>query len=71
MELNEVYKCNVCGNIVELVHVGEGKLVCCGQPMELLTEKTEEAGLEEKQGEEIARQGPHVGRSGARNNRRH
>ena len=30
----EVYKCNVCGNIVELLYVGGGQLVCCGQPME-------------------------------------
>ena len=34
-ELNEVYKCNICGNIVEMVHEGKGELVCCGQPMEL------------------------------------
>ncbi len=26
----EVYKCNVCGNIVEVLHGGEGELVCCG-----------------------------------------
>jgi len=38
----EVYKCNVCGNIVEVLHPGVGKLVCCGQPMELLEEKTED-----------------------------
>jgi len=46
MELNQIYKCNVCGNIVELIHVGGGELVCCGQPMELLKEKTEDAGNE-------------------------
>ncbi len=39
-EKNEVYKCNVCGNIVEVLHVGGGELVCCGQPMELIAEKT-------------------------------
>ncbi|MFA5303806.1 MAG: desulfoferrodoxin [Candidatus Nanoarchaeia archaeon] len=39
-KLNEVYKCNVCGNIVEMVHASTGTLVCCGQPMELLKEKT-------------------------------
>lgn len=33
--LNEIYKCKLCGNIVEVVHAGEGELVCCGQPMEL------------------------------------
>jgi len=46
IELNQVYKCNVCGNIVEVLHAGGGQLVCCGQPMELLKEKTEDAGLE-------------------------
>ena len=45
-ELKQVYKCNVCGNIVELVHAGVGQLVCCGQPMELLVEKTADAGAE-------------------------
>ena len=45
-EKKQVYKCNICGNIVEVLHGGAGKLVCCGQPMELLTEKTEEAGME-------------------------
>ena len=39
VKLKEIYKCNVCGNIVEVVHAGDGELVCCGQPMELLTEK--------------------------------
>ncbi|ODS37694.1 MAG: desulfoferrodoxin [Candidatus Altiarchaeales archaeon WOR_SM1_86-2] len=44
--LNEIYRCNICGNIVEVLHAGVGKLVCCGQPMELLEEKTEDAGQE-------------------------
>ncbi|UCC91836.1 MAG: desulfoferrodoxin [Candidatus Aenigmatarchaeota archaeon] len=44
--VNEVYKCNVCGNIVEVLHAGVGELVCCGQPMELLKEKTEDEGQE-------------------------
>lgn len=42
----QVYKCNVCGNIVEVLHAGKGELVCCGQPMELQAEKTEEEGNE-------------------------
>jgi superoxide reductase len=42
----EIYKCNVCGNIVEVLHTGVGQLVCCGQPMELLKEKTEDVGQE-------------------------
>lgn len=45
-ELKQVYRCNVCGNIVEVLHAGFGELVCCGQPMELLKEKTTDAGLE-------------------------
>ena len=42
----EIYKCEVCGNIVEVLHEGKGELVCCGQPMELFQEKTADVGLE-------------------------
>ncbi len=42
----QVYRCNVCGNIVEVLHAGKGELVCCGQPMELLQEKTADVGQE-------------------------
>lgn len=45
-EKKQIYKCNICGNIVEVLHAGVGQLVCCGQPMELLKEKTADAGLE-------------------------
>jgi len=45
-ELNQIYKCNVCGNIVEMVHTGNGELVCCNQPMVLKTENTEDAAEE-------------------------
>jgi superoxide reductase len=41
-----VYKCNICGNIVEVLHAGIGKLVCCGQPMELLEERATGEGKE-------------------------
>ncbi len=34
-----IYKCGVCGNIVEVLHAGAGTLVCCGQDMELMEEK--------------------------------
>jgi len=37
---NEIYKCNMCGNVVEIIHAGAGELVCCGKPMELMEEKT-------------------------------
>ncbi|OGQ87332.1 MAG: desulfoferrodoxin [Deltaproteobacteria bacterium RIFOXYD12_FULL_56_24] len=42
----EVYKCEVCGNIVEVLHGGVGELVCCGQPMTLLTANTVDAAKE-------------------------
>ncbi len=42
----QVYKCNICGNIVEVLHGGAGELVCCGEPMELLDEKTADTGKE-------------------------
>ena len=42
----EVYKCDVCGNIVEVMHGGEGELVCCGQPMKLFVENTVDAAKE-------------------------
>jgi len=42
----QIYKCEVCGNIVEVLHPGKGQLVCCGQPMKLLEEQTEEQGYE-------------------------
>jgi superoxide reductase len=41
-ELNQIYKCNICGNIVELMHIGAGELVCCGVAMELQMERSEE-----------------------------
>ena len=46
MEKNQIYKCSVCGNIVELVHVGGGTLVCCGQDMILQEANTVDASLE-------------------------
>jgi superoxide reductase len=46
VEKLQVYKCEVCGNIVEVVHGGAGELVCCGQAMKLLTENTVDAAKE-------------------------
>jgi superoxide reductase len=43
---NEVYKCPLCGNIVEVLHTGAGELVCCGQPMDLMGENTVDAAKE-------------------------
>jgi len=46
-KLKEIYKCDLCGNIIEVIHDGGGnQLTCCGQPMELLTEKLQDAGNE-------------------------
>lgn len=45
-ELNQIYKCSKCGNMVEVIRAGEGELVCCGEPMELLAAKTQDQGYE-------------------------
>ncbi|MBN1764679.1 MAG: desulfoferrodoxin [Sedimentisphaerales bacterium] len=42
----EVYKCEVCGNIVEVLNGGAGQLVCCNQPMRLMEENTTDAAKE-------------------------
>ncbi|OQX85444.1 MAG: desulfoferrodoxin [Candidatus Latescibacteria bacterium 4484_7] len=42
----QVYKCEKCGNIVEVLHEGAGQLVCCGEPMKLFEEKTADASTE-------------------------
>ncbi|MEZ7891180.1 MAG: desulfoferrodoxin [Candidatus Wallbacteria bacterium] len=45
-KLKQVYKCSLCGNIVEVVHEAGGQLVCCGKPMDLLNENTVDASRE-------------------------
>jgi len=45
-EKMQVYKCNVCGNVVEVLNGGAGELVCCGQPMALLEPKAADTGKE-------------------------
>ncbi|MBU4194232.1 MAG: desulfoferrodoxin [Actinobacteria bacterium] len=58
-ERYEVYKCELCGNIVTVLHGGKGELVCCGQPMVLKGENTTDAVVEkhvpviEKAGAEV------------------
>jgi len=42
----EIQKCSVCGNMVEVIHVGGGKLVCCDQPMNLVAENSTDAATE-------------------------
>ena len=46
IERKQVYQCGVCGNMVVVVHVGGGTLVCCGQPMSLMVENTTDAAKE-------------------------
>ena len=45
-ERSQIYKCELCGNIVEVLHSGKGELVCCGKPMKLFTENTVDAARE-------------------------
>jgi superoxide reductase len=45
-ERYEVYKCEACGNIVEVLHGGGGELVCCGEAMKLMAENTVDAAKE-------------------------
>ncbi len=45
-ERREVYKCDVCGNIIEVLHGGKGELVCCGQAMKRMAENTVDAAKE-------------------------
>lgn len=42
----QVYKCEICGNIIEVLHGGKGVIVCCNEPMKLLTENTVDASKE-------------------------
>ena len=45
-KLNQVYKCEVCGNMAEVVHEAGGTLVCCGRPMKYMEENTVDAARE-------------------------
>ena len=42
----ELYKCDICGNIVDVMFGGPGELSCCGQPMKCLKENTVDAAVE-------------------------
>jgi superoxide reductase len=58
-KVNEIYRCNICGNIVAMVHGGAGSLVCCGEEMRMMKENSVDAAKEkhvpivEDKGEEI------------------
>ena len=45
-QLRELYQCEVCGNVVEVVNENAGKLKCCEQFMKKLEAKAEDAGQE-------------------------
>jgi superoxide reductase len=55
-KFNEIYKCEICGNIVSVLHEGDGALVCCGQEMTLMRENSVDA-VKEKHVPIIAKQG--------------
>ncbi len=42
----QIYKCMICGNIVEVLYGGAGELVCCGEPMKELVAKSADEGRE-------------------------
>jgi superoxide reductase len=45
-EKKQIYKCDICGNIIEVLHEADGELVCCGEPMKLFVENTVDAAKE-------------------------
>ncbi|HSW09599.1 MAG TPA: desulfoferrodoxin [Bacillota bacterium] len=45
-QLLEIYRCEICGNVVEILHTGKGALVCCGEPMGRMEERTADTGYE-------------------------
>ncbi|MCK4730352.1 MAG: desulfoferrodoxin [Candidatus Aenigmarchaeota archaeon] len=47
-KINEIYKCEICGNVVSVIDSGVGELICCGQAMKLLEENTMDAEGNEK-----------------------
>jgi superoxide reductase len=47
-QINQIYKCNVCGKIIEILNPGNPETECCGQAMELLEAKAKEAEGKEK-----------------------
>jgi len=42
----EVYKCSICGNIVSVLHEGDGELTCCGKAMQLIPEIVKDSAIE-------------------------
>ena len=56
----EIYKCNICGNTVQVLLNGMGELVCCGEPMEKLEAQTENTELAEKHTPKIEKNEHHI-----------
>lgn len=48
MEKLDLYRCEICGNLVEVILVGGGELVCCGQPMQKVNGQNREEAIFEK-----------------------
>ena len=48
VNINELYKCKHCGIIAEIVHGGQGEMVCCGEPMTLLHANSVDAKIEKQ-----------------------
>ena len=56
---NQLFKCDICDNVVEVTHSGAGSLVCCGEEMRQLEEKKAEVGnphyaIVEKNNDEVS-----------------
>jgi len=48
MENLDLYRCEICGNIIEVVLSGGGELVCCGKPMQKMLPQANEESMQEK-----------------------
>ncbi len=46
IETKQIYKCDICGNIVEVLVAGKGELICCGEPMKLMEVSTADSSTE-------------------------
>ncbi len=42
----EIYKCEVCGSMIEVLHSGKGEFLCCGEKMKLCKENSTDAAKE-------------------------
>ncbi|MBD3248575.1 desulfoferrodoxin [Candidatus Woesearchaeota archaeon] len=45
-EKDGLYRCSICGNVISVIEAHDGEIVCCGKPMEILSEKTMDQGQE-------------------------